>query len=130
MKLGDVVVWTSQAGGHSKTKEGTIVAVVPPNGDPRDYIPDGLKLDGPGYPRNTESYLIRVRNLTKLYWPFVGNLRPAGPTPEQAVVAAAKLYRDECYAPVRDLTMVDNRRRQLFDALLAHERAEQGHVRR
>lgn len=130
MKLGDVVTWTSQAGGYSKTKEGVIVAVVPPNGDPRDYIPAGLKLDGPGYPRSTESYLIRVRSLTKLYWPFVGNLRAAGPTPEQAVVAAAKAYRDEQQSPVRDLTMVEARRKQLFDALRDHERAEQGYVRR
>ena len=79
MKLGDKVYWTSQAQGFTKRKEGVIVAVVPMNQDPKDYVPQDaggvfFQLKFPGGFRDHESYLIRVGKKRTLYWPLAKNL--------------------------------------------------------
>lgn len=76
-KLGDPVTWTSQAAGFEKTKTGTIVAVVPPMGNPRHLVPEGMSLDASGLHREHESYLVRVGNSKRLYWPVVKRLAKA-----------------------------------------------------
>jgi hypothetical protein len=64
-KIGDLVTWTSQAGGNYKTKTGAIVEVRPP----------GFHL------RHGESYLVRVKgHRGGLYWPRVCQLERAGET--------------------------------------------------
>jgi hypothetical protein len=84
-KLGDTVRWTSQAGGHVRTKQGKIVELVPSElpGSLRELeqmFPDCsvASTHGHGYPRNHESYIVRVPSGTKakdrLYWPRVSAL--------------------------------------------------------
>ena len=88
MKIGDNVMWNSQAGGKLLGKVGVIVAVVPPGVRPakldgsrrilnedielpdREYLVHKL---GGGMARKEESYLIAVDNI--LYWPVVRILR-------------------------------------------------------
>ncbi len=70
--LGVEVTWTSQAGGHAKTKQGPIVEVVPRRKYPKSRV------DGCGMSRQHESYVVRVGN--KLYWPRVSALRLVAPT--------------------------------------------------
>lgn len=98
MTLGDEVEWTSQAGGNSKTKRGTIVAIVPagwyPFVDQWNRGKVGLKAPyhteriqgvfhtstlGRGYAREKESFLVSVPTKTgkgrpRLYWPRVSQL--------------------------------------------------------
>jgi hypothetical protein len=75
-KVGDRVQWTSQAQGCTKTKLGTVVAVIP-KGD----RPTGIK--GCGWHRDHESYVIEVQPKTgsrakpKAYWPVVSALKGA-----------------------------------------------------
>ena len=74
-KLNDKVVWRSQAQGMWRQKVGTIVQVIPPNGDPP-------KLIGSGWARDHESYVVSVPGKTaraepKLYWPVASLLKPA-----------------------------------------------------
>jgi len=74
-ELGDRVTWSSQAAGVTRTKEGTVIEVVPPNRSPKLGSRDGMV-------RNHESYTVRavaIRNSnrrTKVYWPRVGHLEP------------------------------------------------------
>lgn len=91
MKVGDEVTWTSQAGGYTRTKRGTIVAVVPARRDPRGYIPRGRRLDGPGLPRDHESYLVDAGR-HGLYWPRVSALKAVGPP----------AYEEQIYRILRD----------------------------
>lgn len=86
----DVVEWTSQAGGRSKTKRGVVVAVVPPEtgvlGVEECYReqsgvtppPYSRQFDG-GLWRSYESYLVLVpgptdKSLPRLYYPRVTSL--------------------------------------------------------
>ena len=77
--IGEQVVWSSQAQGHSKQKSGEVVAYVPPNERPCHVsFPDLYKGAGVGWGRSIESYVVRVG--TKHYWPITKKLRRAGPS--------------------------------------------------
>lgn len=80
--VGDRVSWKSQAGGHWKTKTGTVVEVVPAFKIPRDK--------NFGSNRRHESYIVEVtypavrstsavkkvtQRKSERYWPLVRNLR-------------------------------------------------------
>jgi hypothetical protein len=94
MKVGDKVVWTSQAAGYTRTKRGVIIAVVPAKNDPRRFMPAGCKLDGPGLSRDHESYLVRS-DRRGLYWPRVSALKPVGPPAyEEKVYRILRDYQD------------------------------------
>ena len=74
-KLGDRVVWTSQAGGYIREKSGEIIEVVPPKEMPKTKVKD------PGIWRSHESYVVRAsyqnrhgRKRTTNYWPRVQQL--------------------------------------------------------
>lgn len=71
--LGKTVEWTSQAGGHSKTKTGTVVQVVPAKGYPdRERFPNLYKGPGVGICRKEESYVVAVKTSktgVRHYWP-------------------------------------------------------------
>lgn len=73
IELGDVVQWASQAQGVWKTKEGTVVKIVP-KGD-RPQSADGVS--GCGWGRDHESYIVEVHHPTRKptrYWPLVSKL--------------------------------------------------------
>ena len=81
-KVGDEAEWTSQAGGHTKTKQGKVVAVVPvlvrPFTVARKHLEGRYNLhdiDGGLGMRRHESYLIDVKG--RLYWPRVSALQRA-----------------------------------------------------
>lgn len=84
-KIGDVVRWKSQAGGYTKTKTGTIAAIIPAGIMPLKIInqrPDMLNLSRrfDGLSRAEISYLVSVRSgkteksSPVLYWPPVKKL--------------------------------------------------------
>lgn len=97
-KKGQKVYWTSQAAGSSKTKHGTIVAVVPGGTDPRRVVhelPAKLKnkltegsFYGYGTGRDHDSYLVAVEGKTKtqLYWPLVSKLLASTENPQTTTV--------------------------------------------
>ena len=80
---GDLVTWTSQSAGVSKTKTGAVEQIVAPKGMPdRDRFAKLYKGPGVGLPRDHESYVVRVPGKTaksagKLYWPRVNALSHA-----------------------------------------------------
>ncbi len=80
--VGDLVTWSSQAGGHAKKKTGTVVEVVPPRRCPKVVSSTSF--------RAHESYVVEVTYQAKQsrgaikslrmkkperYWPLVANLR-------------------------------------------------------
>lgn len=72
--IGDQVTWTSQAGGHTITKEGAVYEIVPAGQRP------AAKIKQPGFPRDHTSYVVRGVRMTgskgvQNYWPLVKNLR-------------------------------------------------------
>jgi hypothetical protein len=69
-EVGDEVEWTSQSGGHVKTKRGKVFEVVPPSNRPVTSYKSF------GSPRRHVSYTVRVPG-GKLYWPLVKGLRLA-----------------------------------------------------
>lgn len=84
-RIGQSVKWTSQAGGHVRTKQGKIVMIVPATLSAllrvlENKFPDCSVANtyGHGYPRDHESYIVRVSSGTKakdkLYWPRVSAL--------------------------------------------------------
>ena len=84
-KKGDLVTWSSQAGGYSKRKVGTVVSVVPKDTPVFQYNAIAMDdtgargLDYPGLSRDHESYIVHVPTKTgsgkgKLYWPVVNKL--------------------------------------------------------
>jgi len=79
MKKGDMVEWTSQAGGYTKTKRGKIVAVVARGQYPINCIPNDTypftQTFRDSIPRYHKSYLVQVGKRSKLYWPLVKNLK-------------------------------------------------------
>lgn len=109
-KIGDLVTWTSQAGGYAAEKIGKVIAVVPAGKQPIDV---GLTMRGAGFSRKHESYVVEVSKpnrrkvskeakaagitayppTSKLYWPVVSILLPASPqaitTPEQRAATVA-----------------------------------------
>ena len=70
-KIDDEVEWVSQSGGHSLTKVGTVVFIVPPKTRP-PYL-----IKNPGLPRDHESYVVKVTG-RGYYWPRMSVLRRAG----------------------------------------------------
>jgi hypothetical protein len=124
MEIGDQVQWTSQAKGCSRTKRGVIVAVVPAWQGVREFVPLGMKIDGPGAPRASETYLVQVGQ--RLYWPRVTSLKLINASPLEAVFDAARAYRDEFEAPGLDTTMRGYYRTRLFAAIELAERIARG----
>jgi len=78
MRIGDRVKWVSQSQGFCTEKKGTIIAVVPSNKNPHEFIPVGFSCSsssGFGGSRDHESYLILVVGKgRRLYWPKVRDL--------------------------------------------------------
>lgn len=81
-KVGDKVQWSSQAAGHTKTKEGIVARIVPVGTEPWKIIngselePMSRQFDGTS--RNHESCLVVVtgpRGGKNLYWPRVSSLK-------------------------------------------------------
>lgn len=74
-KLGDNVKWVSQSAGRETVKKGKIVAVVPPDARPEEYIPDGMRRNsttGYGRSRSHVTYLVKVHGKgSMVYWPRV-----------------------------------------------------------
>lgn len=73
--VGDTVSWESHANGHCTKKMGEVVAVVPPRRSavkccPKQYSPP----KSCGKPRGKESYLVKVKDVRRLYWPMTGIL--------------------------------------------------------
>lgn len=87
IKKGDVVQWTSQAGGYTKTKVGKVVKVVGA-GVELSYD-DATSIRSWGTrPRTMESYLVDVDGT--MYWPLTKNLtvvETTVPTPTVAKTA-------------------------------------------
>lgn len=82
--IGDVVKWTSKAGGHALEKRGSVIEIVAAGGVPST----NLGHHAGGTARAHESYIIAVpqkskskperRMKDKLYWPHVGTLIKVG----------------------------------------------------
>lgn len=70
-QIGERVTWTSQAGGHYKTKTGEIIALIEPGNVPYIYI---RFRGGPSSPRKEVSYIVHANGQN--YWPLVKNLQP------------------------------------------------------
>jgi hypothetical protein len=82
-RVGDRVVWDSQAGGTHIIKRGVVIAVLRPGEDPVAVhcakCPHGPRLSGvPGEPRDHESYLIHEETKNLIYWPRVAALHLDG----------------------------------------------------
>lgn len=92
-KTGDKVAWTSQAGGFTKTKSGTVLVVVPAGQSATDALMEQTgcadiaevkgawrlrSLEG-AKPRTEESYIVETEGETPqgkpyLYWPLAKTL--------------------------------------------------------
>lgn len=94
-KVGDPVVWSSQAGGCKTTKAGRVLLVVPAGVRPYKALENALgslsavlhgyichAIDARTLPRKEESYIVEVPGKPKgkwrLYWPTVPNLKLEG----------------------------------------------------
>ncbi len=88
--FGDVVHWTSQSGGYTKTKCGVISCAIAAGARPG--APEGVKK--PGSSRKALSYVVRVGE--KYYWPKVEYLKPGKPQPEDKRTVATRI-RDDLY---------------------------------
>ena len=82
-KKGDKVEWDSTSNGSTTSKQGEVVAVVPPKGNPPTgrFTGHVLRTDGGGLPRDHESYLVSVpgpgpKAKPRMYWPRVSALKP------------------------------------------------------
>jgi hypothetical protein len=84
-RMGQIVVWDSQAGGHATTKVGRVVGRVPANTNPIDEYRRVVKKFNPAddkialtAARDHVSYLVLVDQgegrRPRLYWPLVKNL--------------------------------------------------------
>lgn len=72
LNIGDKVRWRSQAGSVWRTKEGTVIAVVPAGERPKE-------VSGCGYARDHVSYVIKATAdngspRQRKYWPIVSKL--------------------------------------------------------
>ena len=75
--LGDMVEWTSQSGGYTKTKTGVIVEVVAPGKRPDRSRFFSLHM-GCGGGRKTFSFVVDCgKRAPKHYWPNASLLRMA-----------------------------------------------------
>lgn len=74
-KVGDQVQWTSQSGGYTKAKMGTVEEVVPARGYPdRERFQRLYKGSGVGLARDHVSYVVWVHG-SGAYWPRANKLR-------------------------------------------------------
>ena len=79
INIGDEVEWTSQSQGHTRTKRGVVVGVIAAGFRPeREDFPTLYSGAGPGYARNHDSFVVRVKG-RGLYWPIVKKLRKTQP---------------------------------------------------
>lgn len=75
IQVGSTVTWTSQAGGATKTKTGTVEEIVQPKSLPdRERYLQLYRGAGIGLARDHTSYVVRVPGKTSksagtLYWP-------------------------------------------------------------
>lgn len=103
--VGDRVCWQSQAGGNWKTKEGTVVAVVPAKKDPKLCVPINyrMKKQASGKPRDHESYLVNPDGYgTEVLWPLVKVLRPmSNAVPVNGVLPASASDEQKAVAEAR-----------------------------
>lgn len=97
-KKGDLVTWSSQAGGHARSKIGEVLEVVSPNKMPI------LKVKDPGSSRNHESYVVRAsyegangKVRTTNYWPVVNKLELKSKREEErpTLVATKETTKEE-----------------------------------
>lgn len=102
-KVGNQVTWSSQSWGETKTKIGTIVAIVPVGKSAYDFIPEGMSIRSAGFSRKHESYLIKRPNSKVLSWPRVEYLQksdiPADKCSKSCIEALNKkaLYKKALY---------------------------------
>jgi len=81
-KEGDLVSWTSQSAGYTKTKHGVVAAVVPAGAYPsREKFLQLYRGPGVGMHRDHVSYVVHVPSLTgrgagTFYWPRAAALEP------------------------------------------------------
>jgi len=100
-QVGDQVTWTSQAGGHTKTKAGTVVAVVPAGAYPdREKFPRLYRSAGVGLKRGHLSYVVHVvmpsgRGAGTVYWPRAAALALAAGADASAPRALPGLWREK-----------------------------------
>lgn len=81
-QVGNLIEWRSQAHGNWRTKIGVVMQVIPAGSPPNRFIDQHKlwKIDGPGEPRNHESYIIAIPHPdkpTEFFWPKVGVLTKA-----------------------------------------------------
>jgi hypothetical protein len=91
-KIGDKVQWTGHAGGYSRQHVGTVVGIIQRNQYLEDVVvtlpgsallrriyreefPKGFLSGHYPSPRPGESYLVKVGNRKRLYWPHASKLR-------------------------------------------------------
>lgn len=80
-KPGDHVIWTSQAGGKSKTKQGIVYLTVPPDTALVElaecFVNQTFNVRADfASRRKHESYVIQIPGELRLYWPLVKYLKP------------------------------------------------------
>lgn len=81
-KVGELLEWNSQAHGKNRTKIGVIIKAIPAHTGITYYNDQHTlwKIDGPGAPRNHESYIVAIPHAdkpTEFFWPKVGVLAKA-----------------------------------------------------
>jgi len=85
LRAGQKATWSSQAGGHWKTKTGTLVAIVPPHRSAYRYLPAKLPRSRRKFDVNyseIERAVVEVprddgSGITDFYAPRLSQLRPA-----------------------------------------------------
>ncbi|WP_271678878.1 hypothetical protein [Thermomonas mangrovi] len=91
-KAGDLVTWTSQAGGHTRIKTGKVIAVIDGGHKSGETAASEIKKRvragthrsafGGGWDRAETSYLVEVANgksgraKPTIYWPVASKLKP------------------------------------------------------
>jgi hypothetical protein len=75
MRVGDKVTWKSQSHGHSKTKTGIIIVVIPRRTNPLsiDEVKKMKLCFEYGSGRDHDSYMVKANN--RVYWPRVKHLK-------------------------------------------------------
>lgn len=105
-KVGDQVKWTSQAGGFTTSKTGTVIEVVPPGESPKTKVKDA------GGPRDHESYVVKLTSYNKggvekkksgIYWPLVRHLQEGTQNCQPAAVQQAQNQPTEAKVDTKKL---------------------------
>jgi len=129
-KVGDRVRWMSQAGGHTKAKEGIVAQVVPPQCYPeRARFLHLFKNAGVGKTRDHESYVVMVK--TRPYWPRANQLTPAESSKGLAQNILEYLHTPANVAAVTTLGAgnIVSRIQKMCEADVARARTEEGYRR-